>query len=159
MDRKACPRCGAAIDPERAGGLCPACFLNEGLTAVGRLQCNAYQATLTDDMRICGRSGVAVPAEPAAEGDPVRAALEAKLLAQYRIVRLLGRRGMGSVYLARDSATRSAARRWPWPRPGPPSGARVRTRRRRRDRASKKRDRGSAIVPNRTLDSWAGEIP
>ena len=55
MDRKACPRCGAAIDPERAGGLCPACFLNEGLTAARRLQCHACQATLGDDMRFCGR--------------------------------------------------------------------------------------------------------
>ena len=36
--------------------------------------------------------------------DPLRAALERALGAQYEIVRLLGRGGMGAVYLARERA-------------------------------------------------------
>jgi predicted amidophosphoribosyltransferase len=84
MERKTCPSCGAAIEAERAGGLCPACLLNEGLRAEGttagpRLRCPACQSTLGEDARFCARCGTPAPAEPAAQGDRVRTALEGKL--------------------------------------------------------------------------------
>src|SRR5258707_3202229 len=109
MERKTCPSCGAAIEAERAGGLCPACLLKEALQGEGTMEgprprCHACQSTLAEDARFCARCGTAVPAEPAAEGDTVRAALEAKLQAQYRLVPLLGPGGMGAVYLGRDLA-------------------------------------------------------
>jgi hypothetical protein len=105
MERAACPSCGTAMDVQQVGGLCPACLLREGMLSEGtatRLRCEACHGTLLADARFCARCGTPAPMEPAAREDLVRAALEARLQAQYRIVRLLGRGGMGSVYLARD---------------------------------------------------------
>jgi len=72
------------------------------------MTCTQCGAALTADDVFCNKCGARRSSELPVPADPQRAALERALGAQYDIVRLLGRGGMGAVYLAREKALERA---------------------------------------------------
>jgi predicted Ser/Thr protein kinase len=73
------------------------------------VNCPACNAPLPADAAFCFRCGARLGASlPPAPADPLPAGLERVLGHQYDILRLLGRGGMGAVYLARERALERA---------------------------------------------------
>jgi predicted Ser/Thr protein kinase len=69
------------------------------------LSCAACHATLATEARFCPSCGTPAPAAAQATApDPVRDILKVALGRQYEIQRLLGKGGMGAVYLATEAA-------------------------------------------------------
>jgi predicted Ser/Thr protein kinase len=68
------------------------------------LECPSCNTQLAPDARFCQRCGAAIAVTPTELLDPLRESLKAAIGRQYEVIRLLGKGGMGAVYLAREAA-------------------------------------------------------
>ena len=68
------------------------------------MTCASCSAPLAVDARFCQRCGAAAPEAITPPADPIRETLKVALGRQYEVQGLLGKGGMGAVYLATEAA-------------------------------------------------------